>query len=884
MIDDIPRKSLKRRLIWQFSGFVVVIMTFITIVVTFMLTRALSRDLKTSLSVNASHILELIEQRISFLVERTRDFSKNHFVINSLIDPQGRALYLPKLVRDFGNTQDVSVITILDFEGNVIHSNLGNPPNYRETIDLRTTLATGETIVQVSDNKRNMILVDPIEYYQTPQGAVIVEFNLVNIVSRALPEQKIIFHKLYSGEDIIFSQNFSEEESYIAVKQQTGKDFPCMNRLEMGIEIGALKAEYLAPVQNAVLQLVLIGISFIVVAVFMAVRMGNSIARPILELCDKVGKAAMFENERCSPVGTGDELEELAHVFDDRTEQLLKEIEERERIEQVLRESEEKYRSIFESIQDVYAEVNFEDGTILEISPSIERVGGYSREEMLGKSIVTFYARSEARQELLLALKESGRLLDYEVDLINKQGQEVPCSFSIKLVTDPVGKPTKIVGTMRDITERKWAMDRILWQNAILGGINKVLSETLRCETDEDIARTCLAVAEELTNSKFGFIGELNPAGLFDTIAISNPGWDACKMPGSEATKLIKNMPIRGIGRSVLRDEKSRIVNEPASHPDRVGTPKGHPPITSFLGVPLKHAGKTIGMIGLTNKESGYELADQQAVEALSLSFVEALNHKRAKEALKSTYAELTETQVLLIQSEKLAALGRFSAGISHEIKNPLGIILGGIGFLEKKLSTADNDIQTALEKIKESTLRANNILHGLLTFARPSELRTEKVMPEDLIESTLSLLKLRAHLNNIVIMTNFPEEKFYIEVDKDQVHQVLLNLFLNAVEAMPNGGEIKTKVYRTNISKYFSGRPACVIQIIDTGEGISDDNLSKVVEPFFTTKRDSKGTGLGLSISKMVVDKHNGHLLIDNKSGEGTEVKLVFEICNGGT
>ena len=161
------------------------------------------------------------------------------------------------------------------------------------------------------------------------------------------------------------------------------------------------------------------------------------------------------------------------------------------------------------------------------------------------------------------------------------------------------------------------------------------------------LPNTCLSVAEELTGSKFGFIGEVNPAGRFDTIAISNPGWDACKMPDSEATLLTKDMEIRGIDRSVIREGKSRIVNDPASHPDRVGTPEGHPPITSFLGVPLKISDKTIGMIGLANKESGYNTADQKAIEDLSIALLEALNRKRTEEALRKSeeqYRHLVES------------------------------------------------------------------------------------------------------------------------------------------------------------------------------------------------------------------------------------------------
>ncbi|HIC90850.1 MAG TPA: PAS domain S-box protein, partial [Syntrophaceae bacterium] len=185
--------------------------------------------------------------------------------------------------------------------------------------------------------------------------------------------------------------------------------------------------------------------------------------------------------------------------------------------------------------------------------------------------------------------------------------------------------------------ERKRVERRALRQRTLLEAINKVFRETLRCETDEEVASTCLAVAQELTGSQFGFIGEVNQAGLFDTIALSDPGWHACRMPRSDAVRMIKDMKIRGIWGTVLKDEQSLIVNHPDSHPNRVGTPQGHPSITSFLGVLLKYGGKTFGMIGLANKESGYDLADQQTVETLSVAFMEALMRKRMEEALKES-------------------------------------------------------------------------------------------------------------------------------------------------------------------------------------------------------------------------------------------------------
>jgi len=183
--------------------------------------------------------------------------------------------------------------------------------------------------------------------------------------------------------------------------------------------------------------------------------------------------------------------------------------------------------------------------------------------------------------------------------------------------------------------DRKRAEEEIYRQSALLDAINKVFREVLMCETEEELASMCLSVTEKLTGSKFGFIGELNQAGLLDTLAISNPGWNACKMPMSEASLLIKNMEVRGIWSSVLKNNQSIIINDPTSHPDRVGIPDGHPPIISFLGVPLKQGGRTIGIIAIANKESGYDLVDQHDVETLSIAFVEALMRKRAEKALR---------------------------------------------------------------------------------------------------------------------------------------------------------------------------------------------------------------------------------------------------------
>ena len=200
-------------------------------------------------------------------------------------------------------------------------------------------------------------------------------------------------------------------------------------------------------------------------------------------------------------------------------------------------------------------------------------------------------------------------------------------------------------------------------RNLLLDAINRVFQEALTCESEADVANACLVVAEQLTDSRFGFLGIINSAGRFDTIALSDPGWQACRMPETQAVVLIRNMEVRGIWSKPISQEKPVIVNEPDSDPDRVGVPEGHPAITCYLGIPLKHGGKTIGLIGLANRESGYEENNQADIEALAVAFVEALCRKRAEVELRKAHDEL-EMRV----QERTSELGTANAALKKEI------------------------------------------------------------------------------------------------------------------------------------------------------------------------------------------------------------------------
>ncbi|MCG9966668.1 PAS domain S-box protein [Pelotomaculum terephthalicicum JT] len=223
---------------------------------------------------------------------------------------------------------------------------------------------------------------------------------------------------------------------------------------------------------------------------------------------------------------------------------------------------------------------------------------------------------------------------DFELEFIWDDGVRKISVWNSSLLYDERGSIIGAVATFEDITKYKLAEEKNHLQKAVLDGINRIFHEALACETREELGKTCLQVAQELTQSMFGFIGEVDSAGDLDNIAISDPGWAACWMPsGSGRGQLPKDLEIHGVYGRVLREGKSIFTNEPAAHPDSVGLPEGHPLLHSFIGAPLIHSGGIIGMIGLGNREGGYSLQEVEILEALSEAIVQVLLKKRAEDA-----------------------------------------------------------------------------------------------------------------------------------------------------------------------------------------------------------------------------------------------------------
>lgn len=271
-------------------------------------------------------------------------------------------------------------------------------------------------------------------------------------------------------------------------------------------------------------------------------------------------------------------------------------------------------------------------GGIIYWNAGAEAMYGYSNNEAIGcighELLKTVHLSGIG--EIHQILNKNG-VWEGEFDHTSKFGKKIIVETRLQVIVNEQGQKI-VLETNRDITERKLAEKKLSYQNIILKSINLVYEKSIQCETLEKLGEAYLDIVEAITGSKFSFIGEIGPDGMYYDIAVSNPGWELCNMRDKTGHRRASNSSeIHGLFGSVLKSGKSLITNSPSTHPDSIGVPKGHPKLSAFLGVPFLQNGKVIGMIGVGNRESGYELEHQEILEALTPTIIEVMLRKRTE-------------------------------------------------------------------------------------------------------------------------------------------------------------------------------------------------------------------------------------------------------------
>ncbi|HGJ67238.1 TPA: sensor histidine kinase [bacterium] len=227
---------------------------------------------------------------------------------------------------------------------------------------------------------------------------------------------------------------------------------------------------------------------------------------------------------------------------------------------------------------------------------------------------------------------------------------------------------------------------------------------------------------------------------------------------------------------------------------------------------------------------------------------------------------ELKTSRDRLVQSERLAAVGQLSAGIAHEIRNPLTSMKMTIQLLKRKLN--DQTVKESLLVVLDEINRLEIIVNGILDFARPMELTLEKANIANVIDEVIKLMKPNLTHKKIEIIEEIESQSISeTMIDINKMKQVFMNIILNSIQAMPNGGNLKVHCEQDN--------EAIKIEISDSGEGMSKDISDRVFEPFFSAK--SGGTGLGLTNAKRIIELHKGEVFIDSIKDKGTKVTLIL-------
>jgi len=233
---------------------------------------------------------------------------------------------------------------------------------------------------------------------------------------------------------------------------------------------------------------------------------------------------------------------------------------------------------------------------------------------------------------------------------------------------------------------------------------------------------------------------------------------------------------------------------------------------------------------------------------------------------------KLKETQAQLAQSEKMASLGQLAAGVAHEINNPLTGILFYATLKLESMGAEDaerGDVQAVIDDVK----RCREIVQNLLAYSRQSSPMKDIIQLNAIVDQSLSLIRDPKMFRNVRLEREFSDEMMLLHVDKNQISQVIINLVINAVSAMGGSGVLTLRTHRDKAEgKAF-------LEVIDTGCGIAPENLSKIFDPFYTTKAPGEGTGLGLSTAYGLIKENKGNIRVAETSPEGTTFLLEFEL-----
>jgi signal transduction histidine kinase/CheY-like chemotaxis protein len=391
-----------------------------------------------------------------------------------------------------------------------------------------------------------------------------------------------------------------------------------------------------------------------------------------------------------------------------------------------------------------------------------------------------------------------------------------------------------------------------------LTALNRATQAMIATLDPEQVLKLAMAEARTMLDAEVTAIFLLDPAS--DELRLAASAGASATLP--IGTRAPEDAGIIGwVVQNAQPATVSDVQNDPRCSGDRVCTLAG-PDTHALLVVPLTYRGTVIGAIAAANKMGGgFDAHDQELLNTLSGSTAIAIENARLYQAERELRRLVEQSQMQLVQTEKLAATGRLAASLAHEINNPLQAIHNSLQLMLSFQLEAQEQ-QEYLQIADEEIERLMNLVASILEFARPPQREMRATNLNDVVERVLALAGKYLQHRRVAVKRALAPHLPSVVVASDELEQVFINLVLNAVDAMPEGGTLRVASCQGE-----DGRLA--VAFSDTGHGIDPEDIERVFEPFFSTRED--GTGLGLTVSHNVVERHGGEITVESALGQGT-------------
>ena len=507
---------------------------------------------------------------------------------------------------------------------------------------------------------------------------------------------------------------------------------------------------------------------------------------------------------------------------------LAEDITEWRRAEESMREALQRFESVVENTPSVAVQGFDKDGTIIHWNTASESVYGFAGEDVTGKRIQDVILGPEAADEFSQVLEQvwvSGEPYGPNEWPVTTKSGEMRWVISTIFPVFEQGKTVEVFCMDVDITQRKKAEEALLLSEEMYRETIDAFLDPLHV-VDRDLRiiianRVFVNWLEELGLNK-----EILGRGIFSVFHF---------LPDSVRGQYLQ---VFETGKIMMTEEKNEI--------------DGKAVYTETRKIPVVEMGRVEKVITVVRDITERKMAEEEL----------AGHRDRLEELVGERTAELNKTRDMLESSERLAMLGRFAGGISHELRNPLAVIATIVYYLKKKLSGADKITIENLDKIKKQVDNCSGIIESVLDLTRPDTSNFERL---DISEVLLATIESATIPERIKMTMDTESAPLAVKGGEQQLRMVFGNLLRNAVQAMPGAGEIEIAARETMVH----GNSFVEICFSDTGEGVPAENAERIFQPLFTTK--TRGTGLGLAIVKMVVEKHGGTISVVPGAGKGT-------------